>query len=1061
MMPSSQQLKGPIAWMTRNHVAANLVMLIFIVGGYAVSTQVTQEFFPDIEVDRISVSVSYPGASPEEVEQGIILSIEDVVRGIDGVKKVTANALEGVGSVAIELLTGANVGKALQDVKNAIDRIQSFPEEAERPEVSLVQPRRKVLTLMVYGDQDERTHRSLAEKVRDDLINRTGITLVELEATRPLEIAIEVSQQNLRSYNLTLDAIAERISLAAIELPAGGVKTEGGEILIRTQERRDFASQYADIPIVISNDGSTVTLGDIAELKDGFEDTDQEAYFNDKRAIRVDVYRVGKETPQSISDNVRSYIQEVQPDLPEHVGLAIWDDNSEIYRDRIRLLLKNAALGLVFVLIMLGLFLDPRLAFWVTLGIPVSILGSFLFIPLTGATINMISLFAFIVTLGIIVDDAVVVGENIYEKRSQGIPYLQAAIEGAREIATPVVFAVLTNIAAFVPLFFVPGSSGNLFRQIPSVTVMVFIISLIESLFVLPAHLAHKHIPSLFWKFAGYPQRLFGRLLSAFIERVYKPTIGFVIAFRYLAFAIGLAILFLAIGIIAGGHIGFTYVPRIDRDVVTAQATLPFGVPMESARKIRQRLIAAAERTIEENGGHDIVKGIYTQIGSPVATTGRPSTEAGAGTRGSHLVGVQVALVPSDQRTISGTSFAKAWRESVANIAELETLSFRAETGRDDGSAIDIQLNHRSRDVLERAAAELAELLKNYAGVKDIDDGVALGKPQMSFRIRPEARSLGINTTQLARQVRTAFYGAEALRQQRGRNEVKVMVRLPEKDRKRYHTVEQLILRTEAGSEIPLAEAVDVEERRSYTTIRRQEVRRIIAVTADVDETVSNANTIINELVANELPDLIAKYPGLNYSLEGEQSSQRETLGALAIGFILTLFVLYGLLAIPFKSYTQPLVVMLSIPFGIIGAVIGHILLGYQLSIISMFGVIALAGVVVNDSMVLIVTANTLRQQEGVSAVEAIFRAGVRRFRPIMLTSLTTFFGLAPMIFETSVQARFLIPMAISIGFGILFSTIIILAIVPSVYLILEDILNIIHRTRTLGHRRSEEVMFG
>ena len=1050
-MPSYHTSTGPIAWMTRNHVASNLLMLILIFGGYLASTRVTQEFFPEFEVDLISVSVSYPGAGPEEVEQGIILSIEDVVRGIDGVKEVSANAFEGMGSVSIELVTGSNSNKILQDVKNAIDRIQSFPEETERPEVRLVEAQRKVLTLMVYGDQDERTLRDLAEKVRDDLLNKSGITLIDLEAVRPLEIAVEVSQQNLRTYNLTLDAIAQEISRSAIELPAGGVKTEGGEILIRTQERRDYASQYADIPIASMNDGSTVTLGDIAVLKDGFEDTDEESYFNGKQAVRIEVYRVGKETPQSVSDTVKAYIQETQLDLPEDVGLAIWDDSSEIYRDRIRLLLKNAGIGLILVLVMLGLFLDPKLAFWVTLGIPISVLGSFLFIPLTGATINMISLFAFIITLGIIVDDAVVVGENIYEKRLKGMPFMPAAIEGTREIAMPVFFAVLTNIVAFVPLFFVPGPSGNLFRQIPSITVTVFIISLVESLFVLPAHLAHEAIPSLFWKIVGYPRALFGGLLDRFIHTIYRPAIRFIIAHRYATFASALSALLLAIGTVLGGHIRFSYLPRIDIDVVTAQATLPFGVPIESARKVRERLIEAAQRTVEDNGGESIVQGIYTQIGSPLPGVGGHGGTT-AGTRGSHLLGVQVALVPSDQRHISGTSLAKAWRERVGNVAELETLAFRAETGRGDDSAIDIQLNHRSREILEQAAAELAESLKDYAGVKDIDDGVALGKPQMSFRIRPEARSLGINTATLARQVRTSFYGAEALRQQRGRNEVKVMVRLPENERNTYHTVEQLILRTDQGTEIPLVEAVDVEQRRSYTTIRRHEGRRIIAVTADVDERISNTKAIIDELKSKELPALITKFPGLAYSLEGEQSSQNETLSALGVGFMLTLFVLYTLLAIPFKSYLQPAIVMLSIPFGIIGAVIGHFLLGYGLSLVSMFGVVALSGVVVNDSLVLVVTANRMREVDGLSPYEAIYKAGIRRFRPIILTSLTTFFGLAPMIFETSVQARFLIPMAISIGFGILFSTVIILAIVPSAYLILDDVHNVARYISALAH---------
>ena len=499
--------------MARNHVAANLLMLIIVCGGLIASSQVKQEVFPEFTMDIITATVPYPGASPAEVEQGIVLSIEDRVRGIDGVKKVTATAREGSGTVVVELLSGANSGKALQDVKNAVDSILSFPEEAEKPVVSLVEVRNQVLSLMVYGDQDEQTLRDLAEQIRDELLQRPDITLVELGAVPRLEIAVEVPQRNLRAHNLTLGRIAREIREAAVELPAGGLKAAGGEILLRTQERRDYASQYTDIPVASAPDGSRITVGDIAEITDGFEDSDFEAFYNNQPAIQIDVYRVAKETPQSVSAGVRAYVDEVRPRLPAGVGLTIWNDFSEVYRDRMGLLLKNAFLGLALVLLLLGLFLDPKLAFWVTLGIPISIMGAFLFMPLGGASINMISLFAFIITLGIVVDDAVVVGENIYERRQRGLPFMRAAVEGAREIAGPVVFAVLTNIVAFLPLMFVPGPTGKFFLNIPAVTIAVFAVSLIESLFVLPAHLSRQPKPSRVWQILGRPQLLFDRLL--------------------------------------------------------------------------------------------------------------------------------------------------------------------------------------------------------------------------------------------------------------------------------------------------------------------------------------------------------------------------------------------------------------------------------------------------------------------------------------------------------------------------------------------------------------------
>lgn len=1029
---------GPIAWMAGNRVAANLLMLLFLAGGLVVSTRVKQEIFPEFSADTITVSVLHRGASPAEVEQGVILSVEDQVRGLDGVKEVTAVATESRGVVTVELLSGTDTGKALQDVKNAVDSILSFPEEAERPVVSLVEIRNHVLTILVHGDHDEQTLRDVAERVRDDLLQRPGITLVELSAARPLEIAIEVPQRHLRAYGLTLGDVAREVREAAIELPAGGMKTTGGEILLRTQERRDFAREYADVPVASAPDGSRILVGDIADVVDGFEDTDQEATYDGRRAIGVQVYRVGAETPQSVSDSVAAYVAETAPTLTGGVGLTIWGDRSEIYRGRVNLLLKNASLGLVLVLLLLGLFLDPKLAFWVTLGIPISILGSFLFIPFTGASINMISLFAFIVTLGIVVDDAVVVGENVYEHRQRGVPFLRAAIDGAKEVSAPVCFAVLTNIVAFFPLFVVPGQTGKFFMQIPAVVVAVFVVSLVESLFILPAHLSHQSAETRFWQRLNRPRRVFARLLERAIERGYAPLLRWALAQRYVTVAAGMAMLALAVGAVGGGYLQFSFIPRIDMPLVNAQATLPYGVPMETARRVRRQLLDAAAQAVAAHGGERILRGTYTQIGGRVESVGPPS--AGGGPSGSHLVGATLWLVPADERDVSSSVVAAAWRAAAAHIAGIETISFDAETNVSEGAPIDIHLTHRNRATLEAAATDLAGSLAGYAGVQDIDDGFARGKPQLSLTLKPEARSLGLNATDLARQVRGAFYGAEALRQQRGRNEVRVMVRLPEAERRTAHTVERLILRTERGGEIPLVQAAHVERGHAYTEIRRREGRRIIAVTADVDQDVSNANTIIAELERKELAALTRTYAGLSYVLEGEQASQQESMGALGIGFLFALLGIYALLAIPFGSYAQPVIVMLSIPFGIIGAVIGHLLLGFNLSIISMFGIVALAGVVINDSLVMVVTANRLRAAQGLSAADAVTQAGRRRFRPILLTSLTTFFGLTPMIFETSTQARFLIPMAVSIGFGILFATAIILVLLPASYLILEDL---------------------
>jgi len=1037
MQKSPKSYSGPIAWMAKNSVTANLLMIFLIVGGLIVASRVKQEVFPEFELDLIRVEVLYPGASPEEVEQGIILSVEDEVRGLDGVKNVNSVAQEGKGSVFIELLSGANTSKALQDVKNRVDSIQSIPIDAERPIVSLIEARRQVLSVIIYGDQNRKVLKNIAEKVREDLIQIEGITLVDLAGTPPLEISIEVPQHELRRYNLTLERIAQIVRDTALELPGGGVKTPGGEILLRTQERRDYAAEYEDIAVVTNPDGSKVRLGEIATIKDGFEDTDEEAFFNGKHAIRIEVFRVGSQTPIEISDKVNQYIKEIDPSLPDNVQIATWDDRSELYEDRVNLLIKNALLGLCLVLGLLGLFLEPRLAFWVTLGIPISIIGSFLFIPVTGVSINMVSLFAFIVTLGIVVDDAIVVGENIYQKREKGLPFLAASIEGAKEMAVPVFFAVSTNIAAFLPLFFVPGSLGKIFMQIPAITVTVFLISLVESLYILPSHLSHDHKKSKFWKWLTKPSLYFEKKLSWFIDNIYSPQLKISLANRYITFSIGLGVLLLSIGLVIGGVVQFSYLPRVESDIVTVQAQLPFGVSIQRAREIQERIVEGAQKVIAEEEG-DPSRGVYTQIGTPLTTRG-PDLGVPRGGIGSHIVGIQVQLLPSEQREISAIEFAKRWEDHVGELTGIESILFNAQIDMGTGSAIDIELSHPDKNLNELAAQRFADRLANYTGVSQIDSGISEGKQQFSFTLTPVARGLGLTVRDLARQVRSSFYGAEALRQQRGRNEVKVMVRLPEVERSTSFTVEELILRTPTGIEIPLTEAANFEEGRSYTEIRRRDGRRVIAVTADVDEEEANANEIIADIRENLIPEFKEKYPGLKFGFEGQQRDQLESLEALGIGFVFAMIAIFTLLAIPFKSYAQPLIVMISIPFGIIGAVIGHLLLGYELSIISMFGIIALAGVVVNDSLVLVVTANKFRKEKQ-EIGEALFNASLNRFRPIVLTSLTTFFGLAPMIFERSVQARFLVPMAISLGFGILFTTFIILLLTPCLYLIIEDI---------------------
>ena len=1013
--------------MARNGIAANLAMLVLLVGGVMFMSRVTQEVFPEFDLDEIVVSVPYPGASPEEIEQGILLSIEDQIGGVQGVKKVTSQSQEALGTVTAELVTGTDRGRALQDIKNEVDRIITFPEEAEEPIVSLKESRRQVMSVMVHAANDAHLPdsflRGLAERVRDSLIAAPEITSVDLGAVRGYEVAVEIPEAALRAHGLTLPGIADTIRSSSLELPAGEVQTRAGEVLLRTQERRDFASEFAELSVVTNANGTRVKIRDIGEVIETFSEDDIETTFQGQPAIELKVYRIGKDAPIAVAKAVNRVLSELRIDLPDTVGLTTWEDRSESYRARLDLLARNALLGLGLVLLLLGLFLEPRIAFWVTIGIVISVVGSFIVFPATNATINMISLFAFIVTLGIVVDDAIIVGENIFELQERGVPPLEAAIQGARGIAAPVTFAVLTNIIAFMPLFFVPGAIGRIFFQIPAVVVSVFAISLVESLFILPAHLAHPPRQGRLARLLGTPSRLVTRLFDRFSKGVFAPLVELSLRNRYFVPALGVGLLFVSAGIIQGGKIRVAFLPQIDSDVVTATARLPVGIPIEETRRVRGILEAGLRQAADEIQ-EGLVTGFFAQIG---AADGQANT-----------LSVMAALLPPEERKVGGIGFSEKWRDAVDDITGVEALSFSATQLGRDSKAIDIQLTGPDQDQLTLAARELGERLSTYDGVKDIDNGTARGKRQLSFRLTPAGQSLGLTAANVADQVRASFFGSEALRQQRGRNEVKVLVRLPRSEREHLSTVESLMLRTPTGGEVPLSVAANFDEGYSYTTINRRDGQRIIAVTGDVDRQEVDANVILSEARAEILPDLSSRFDGLGFSFEGEQESRRESLAALAAGLAVAVFAIFAMLAIPLKSYALPLIVLSGAPFGIIGAILGHLVLGFGLSLMSFFGIIALTGVVVNDSLVLVVTANRLRE-EGKGAFDSIRDASVRRLRPIMLTSLTTSLGLLPMMLETSSQARFLVPMAISLGFGVLFSTFVILLLVPSLYLIRED----------------------
>ena len=1024
--------RGPVSWMVHNRVTPNLLMLFLLLGGLFMTTQIKQEVYPEFDLDTVTISVDYSGASPEEVEQGIILVVEEAVRAIDGVKELSATATEGKGVVSAELEEGADQQKIYLEIKQEIDRITTFPEDADEPEVSLTTHLREVLGVELYGDVSEMVLRKTADQVRDRLLQNPEITQVELAGARDYEILVEVSQKELRAYGLTLAGIAETIENASTELPGGSVYTAGGDILLRMKDRRDWADEFAKIPIVTTTGGSVVYLEDIGTVREGFEDSDNSAIYNGQRCIGLKVYRVGDQTPMGVAGAVRTAMDEIELNIPSGIAWEIRHDMSEVYQQRLELLLKNAGMGLMLVLVVLGVFLELKLALWVTMGIPTAFMGSLLFLPLVGVSINMISMFAFIVALGIVVDDAIVAGENIYEYQQQGMGFVRAAVLGARDVAVPIAFSILTNVVAFLPLYFIPGTMGKIWKVVPLVVITVFLISWIESLLILPGHLAHiKRRPagSVSSRLQRWQQSFAGRV-TWFINRVYGPFLNFCLRRRTLTVALCLALLILVGSYALSGRIGIILMPRVESDQADVTAVLPVGSPMEKVVAVQEKLCAAMNEVAAENGGARLLQGIFSKIDE-------------------NKVEVNAYLTDAGVRPLNTGQVTRLWREKLGPVVGMESLLFESDgSGPGSGAALTVELSHSDIHVLDLASAALAERLAGFSKVKDIDDGYTPGKQQLDFSIKPEGESLGLTSAEVARQVRNAFSGAEALSQQRGRNEVTVRVRLPESERTSEYHVEHLMIRTPAGIFVPLSEIAQVKRGRAYTSISRRDARRTVTVSANV-EPIGETNQVQAALGTTFLPELISEYPGLTYSYQGRQADMKESMQSLIGGFILSMLAIYFLLAIPFRSYTQPLIVMIAIPFGIVGAVIGHLLMGYNLSLMSMMGIVALAGVVVNDSLVLIDYANRQRR-EGASSADAICTSGLRRFRPIVLTTLTTFGGLAPMIFETSRQARFMIPMALSLGFGILFATVITLILVPCLYLLIDDI------HEWAGHKRPQ-----
>ena len=1036
-----------IRWFANNPVAANLLMILLLLGGSAGAYLTNQEEFPSFDIPAVIVNVPYLGAAPIEVEKGVCVRIEEAIEGVEGVKKVVGDATEGMCAVFAEMEIDADEILVLNEIKSRVDGINSFPQETEKPIVSKLTIARRVVQVAVSGDADERLLKEIARDLRDELAAVEGISQVSVDYIRPYEISVEVSEQTLRAYGITLDQVSRAIRQSSLDMPGGTIRSRSGEILIRTTGQAYYGDEFADVVVLTRNDGTRVMLSDIADIRDTFQEGDLMAEFNGARAAMVNVSQVGSEDLIQIAKDAQQVVADYQRQLPPGVTTDIWINTSLELQERMSVLTRNAGGGLLLVLLILALFLQFRLAMWVAIGIPVALMGTLAFLPGMDITISTMTVMGFILVLGIVVDDAIVVGERVYGHEQMGKSRLDAAVEGTWEVSVPVIFGVLTTIAAFLPLILVQGRMAEFFSPIGWVVIFALICSIIESQLILPSHLAHRSTKvataGLSKKWNDFQGRL-ANALESFSRNRYQPFVGWVVQWRYAAASVCLGLLIIALAMILSGRVVFGFFPAVEGNRVYAGLEMPEGVSAETTLEAARRIELAAQRINEEMTRElgltqPMVKNTLVSVGQEVDRNGpgRPMT-AGR----SNIAEVVIDLVVLEERNnLSAKVVANRWREAVGPIPDAVKLRFDADTY-STGAPIAYQLRGDDVDELRRAAEELKAELSRFNGVFDISDSFRSGKQEVQLALLPEARNLGLTLSDLANQVRGAFYGAEAQRIQRGQDDVRVMVRFPEAERKSIGNLEDMYIRTPSGSQVPFYSVAQFDIGRGFSRINRLDGKRQVEVRADVDRTAVTPEEVSAAIRSELLPQFRQRYPNIDVQLGGEQEERAEALGGLAIGSLFSLVIIYGLLAIPLRSYLQPLVIMSVIPFGAVGAITGHYVLNEQLMFFSALGIVALSGVVVNASLVLVDYANRQRR-EGMSAIEAILFATSIRFRPIILTSVTTFVGLIPLMSTSTPATAPFLPMAISLAWGVLFATVITLLLVPCLYLMVEDVVEL------------------
>ncbi|MEQ9409130.1 MAG: efflux RND transporter permease subunit [Fuerstiella sp.] len=1029
-------MKSAIAWAIRQSPAMNTLMVAVLAVGLFAGYKLRREEFPQFELEIVLVSVPYPGASPEEVESGICQKIEEAVRSVDGVKKVTSVAGEGAGNVVIEVKTDVpSVQKVLNEIQSEVDRIPSFPDLAEEPEIQQVTFRNPAITVGIVAEESEAEDaelklRELTERVRDDLLQIPQISVADIQGERDFQIDVEIPEKTLREYGLSLADVARRLRMRNLELPGGNIRDRGETYLLRGKSKRTIGEDIAEIPLITRQDGVVLTVADLGSVKDEFVDTVAISRINGKPGLAISVKAAAREDLLAMVQAVHDYMDRTS--LPPGYEFTTWGDSAVNVQDRLDLLKRNGLQGLILVFIVLALFLEFRLAFWVALGIPIAILGACAVLWQFDQTLNMLSMFAFLIALGIVVDDAIVIGENIYAHRELGKPIVQAAVEGTVEVVPSVATSIVTTVFAFMPMFFVSGVMGKFFAVLPLAVIAMLVISLLESTFILPCHLAHGSRKPFFLT-AGL-NRVTGRVLDFVIFRLYTPFVRLCVSNPAITLSSACAIVLLSVTLVINGTVPRLFFPKLDAPEVIANVIFPDGTPSRITDQATQQVERAIQQVNEKHSTPErpLVRVIHRMVGS-VTTGGGPG--GGETQNGGHVGKVHVQLVDNTERDITSQQVVDEWRAAVGDLPGVETLTFGSQNRGPGGKAIEFKLlaPAEQMDKLEQAVEEAKAELSRFKGVFDVADDSRPGKWELQLTEKPGALAMGIPLDNIARTVRAAYYGEEVMRLQRGRHEVKLMVRYPEPDRNSLANFQDIRVDGGDGIQRPITELASVNIARGYSEINRIDQRRSITVSADIDEQVANAREIVAGLQASFVPNLLKKYPSLRIRWEGQQEQDTESIGSLMVGLAVAMIATFVLLTVEFNSYGQPLVVMAVIPFGIVGAIWGHAFMGLPLTLFSMLGLVALTGVVVNDSIVLVDFINA-RVRAGVPLKEAVIEAGQRRFRPVLLTSLTTVAGLLPILTEKSFQAQLVIPMATSLCFGLMLSTLLVLVLVPTFY---------------------------